>query len=104
MTTKEDQQVQWVNNRNGGKVAVPKAYFKVLLRTKSGRTGQVVDDSNATTIGFWYENRKYNYSTPRESDVKSVAEIEHLTGFTFFPQISDEIKEIKDGERWFQNM
>ena len=100
MTTKEDQQVQWVNNRNGGKVAVPKAYFKVLLRTKSGRTGQVVDDSNATTIGFWYENRKYNYSTPRVSDVKSVAEIEHLTGFTFFPQISDEIKERKDLERW----
>lgn len=100
MTTKEDRQVQWVNNRNGGKVAVPKAYFKVLLRTKSGRTGQVVDDSNATTIGFWYENRKYNYSTPRVSDVKSVAEIEHLTGFTFFPQISDEIKERKDLERW----
>lgn len=100
MTTKEDRQVQWVNNRNGGKVAVPKAYFKVLLRTKSGRTGQVVDDSNATTIGFWYENRKYNYSTPRVSDVKSVAEIERLTGFSFFPQISDEIKERKDLERW----
>ena len=100
MTTEDDTQVQWVNNRNGGKVAVPKAYFKVLLRTKSGNTGKAVDNSNATTIGFWYENRKYSYSTPRVSDVKSVDEIERLTGFTFFPQISDEIKEMKDTERW----
>ena len=100
MTTKEDRQVQWVNNRNGGKVAVPKAYFKVLLRTKSGRTGQVVDDSNATAIGFWYENRKYDYASPRVSDVKSVGEIERLTGFTFFPQISTEIKERKELNRW----
>ena len=100
MTTEDDTQVKWVDNRNGGKVAVPKAYFKVLLRTKSGNTGKVVDNSNATTIGFWYENRRYSYSTPRVSDVKSVDEIERLTGFTFFPQISDEIKETKDLARW----
>lgn len=84
MTTEDDTQVKWVDNRNGGKVAVPKAYFKVLLRTKSGNTGKAVDNSNATTIGFWYENRRYSYSTPRVSDVKSVDEIERLTGFTFF--------------------
>lgn len=100
MTTEDDTQVKWVDNRNGGKVAVPKAYFKVLLRTKSGNTGKAVDNSNATTIGFWYENRRYSYSTPRVSDVKSVDEIERLTGFTFFPQISDEIKEQKDLARW----
>lgn len=100
MTTEDDTQVKWVDNRNGGKVAVPKAYFKVLLRTKSGNTGKAVDNSNATTIGFWYENRSYSYSTPRVSDVKSVDEIERLTGFTFFPQISDEIKETKDLARW----
>ena len=100
MTTEDDTQVKWVDNRNGGKVAVPKAYFKVLLRTKSGNTGKAVDNSNATTIGFWYENRKYSYSTPRVSDVKSVDEIERLTGFTFFPQISDEVKETKDLARW----
>lgn len=100
MTTEDDTQVKWVDNRNGGKVAVPKAYFKVLLRTKSGNTGKAVDNSNATTIGFWYENRRYSYSTPRVSDVMSVDEIERLTGFTFFPQISDEIKETKDLARW----
>lgn len=100
MTTEEDTQVQWVNNRNGGKVAVPKAYFKVLLRTKSGNTGKAVDNSNATTIGFWYENRRYSHSNPVVSDVKSVDEIERLTGFTFFPQISEEIKEQKDLARW----
>lgn len=100
MTTEDDTQVKWVSNRNGGQVAVPKAYFKVLLRTKSGNTGKAVDNSNATTIGFWYENRRYSYSTPCVSDVKSVDEIERLTGFTFFPQISDEIKETKDLARW----
>lgn len=100
MTTEDDTQIKWVNNRNGGQVAVPKAYFKVLLRTKSGNTGKAVDNSNATTIGFWYENRAYSHSTPRATDTKSVADIERMTGFTFFPQISDEIKAIKDTERW----
>lgn len=103
MTTASDPNVQWVNNSNGGKVAVPKAYFKVLLSTKEGNTGKAVDNSNAMTIGFWYENRSYGNINPRESDAKSVDEIERLTGFTFFPHISDEIKEMKD-ERWFQNM
>ncbi len=103
MTTEDDTQVKWVDNRNGGKVAVPKAYFKVLLSTKEGNTGKAVDNSNAMTIGFWYENRSYGNINPRESDAKSVDEIERLTGFTFFPHISDEIKEMKD-ERWFQNM
>ena len=100
MTTEYDTQVKWVNNRNGGQVAVPKAYFKVLLRTKSGNTGKAVDNSNATTIGLWVENRSYGDEPSRASIVKSVDEIERLTGFTFFPQISDEVKETKDLARW----
>ncbi|MBQ8746140.1 MAG: DNA/RNA non-specific endonuclease [Rikenellaceae bacterium] len=100
MTTENDTQVKWVNNRNGGQVAVPKAYFKVLLRTKSGNTGKAVDNSNATTIGLWVENRSYGDEPSRASIVKSVDEIERLTGFTFFPQISDEVKETKDLARW----
>lgn len=100
MTTEDDTQVKWVNNRNGGQVAVPKAYFKVFLRTKSGNTGKAVDNSNATTIGLWVENRSYGDEPSRASIVKSVDEIERLTGFTFFPQISDEIKETKDLARW----
>lgn len=100
MTTEYDTQVKWVNNRNGGQVAVPKAYFKVFLRTKSGNTGKAVDNSNATTIGLWVENRSYGDEPSRASIVKSVDEIERLTGFTFFPQISDEIKETKDLARW----
>jgi hypothetical protein len=32
--------------------------------------------------------------------LKSVDEIERLTGFTFFPQISDDVKERKDPQRW----
>ena len=100
MTTEDDTQVKWVNNRNGGQVAVPKAYFKVFLRTKSGNTGKAVDNSNATTIGLWVENRSYGDEPSRASIVKSVDEIERLTGFTFFPQISDEVKETKDLARW----
>ncbi len=98
--TQSDPNVKWVNNRNGGKVVVPKAYFKVLLRTKAGNSGQAVNSSNATTIGFWYENRAYSHSAPRAEDAKSVSEIEQLTGFTFFPQISDAVKSRKDTQRW----
>lgn len=99
--TEDDPTVKWANNTNdGGQVVVPKAYFKVLLRTKAGNTGEAVNSSNATTIGFWYENRAYSNSTPQAADTKSVAEIEQLTGFTFFPQISDEVKSLKDTQRW----
>lgn len=100
VATAEDPTVQWADNSNGGKVVVPKAYFKILLRTKSGNSGKVVDSSNATTIGFWYENRSYSHSQPQASDVMSVKEIEDLTGFTFFPQISDEVKSTVDTGRW----
>lgn len=76
----------------GGMICpVPTNYFKVLLRTRSGSTGKRIADCTADelrAIGFWTDHRSYGDIDPPASICKSVAEIEELTGFTFFPNIS----------------
>lgn len=80
---------------NRGSVAIPEAYYKVLLRTASGERAFPSDD-DCQLVGFWYENR-----TPANGDdfrrhTMSVAEIERRTGHTFFPSISAAAKTTGD--------
>ena len=85
-------------DKNGMKCPIPTNYFKVLLRTKNGQTGKKVTECTADelrAIGFWVEQRSYG-STPTTEICRSVAEIEQMTGFTFFPNIDAEVaKEVK---------
>lgn len=70
------------------KYPVPTHYYKVLLRTISGNTGKSVTDtkrSDLKCIGFWLEHSASG--TINKSYCKSVAEIERLTGHTFFPDV-----------------
>ncbi len=76
----------------GVKCTLPGAYFKVLLRTRSGYSGKSVSECSASelqAIGFWAEHRAYSSSI----EPVSVKEIEDLTGLTFFPSIPEEVKE-----------
>jgi len=75
---------------DGRKVVVPTHFYKVLLRSKSGRTGKPVWELSADQlqcVGFWLEhNDRYATSAPITAQyLKSVAEIEKLTGLRFFP-------------------
>lgn len=75
---------------NGGNPCpVPTHYYKVLLRTKQGTTGQPVTTLAADElqcIGFWYEQTTDKAQTPDGCAV-SVAEIEAKCGFEFFVNV-----------------
>ena len=63
------------------KVAVPKGFYKVVLSLKEGRE---------KALGFYYTND--DAPQPMEDAVRSVDEIERLTGIDFFSSLSDELE------------
>lgn len=84
-------------------VPVPTNYFKVLLRTKSGKTGKNIkdcSDSELISIGFWVDHKSYGNIEPPKSICTSVADVEAKTGFTFFPQVSDRVKQQNNPTQW----
>lgn len=97
--TASDPTVQYIETR-GVKSAVPKAYFKVLLRTRSAKP-KFPSDSDFECIGFWMENAAPSQSYTKY--VKSVAEIEQLAGFTFFPSLSTASKRTLNPAQWAIN-
>jgi endonuclease G len=66
-------------------MAVPKYYFKVILRKKTA-TGAY------DAIGFWFENKSYGSEAPSSKQVKPIDEIETLTGIDFFYQLPADIQ------------
>lgn len=64
-----------------GKVAVPKAFFKVVLSPYS---------KHPSAIGFIMPNEKGN--NPLRSYAKSVDEVEDVTGFDFFSSLPDDLE------------
>lgn len=76
-------------NIYAGRYPVPTHYYKVLLRTRKGNSGKTVFDAAADElkcIGFWLSHDATGNLT--SAYCKSVAEIEKLTGFTFFPKVN----------------
>ncbi len=91
--------------RDGGGVAVPKPthYYKVILRTKTGRTGKYIgdcEDRDLMSIGFWVEHKNHGNIDPPGYIIRSVADIEEKTGFDFFPLVSKEVKSQNKPEEW----
>lgn len=76
----------------------PTHYFKVMLRTKNGSTGKKVQDCSANELicaGYWVANNAS--ATPV---IKSVAEIESLTGLTFFVNVPNAPKSSYSASDW----
>lgn len=92
------QGVAYDNKGKGKACPVPTHYYKVLLRTKSGSTGKKVAECTANElqcIGFWIE-----HSASATMQTKSVAEIEALTGFTFFVNVPNAPKSTYNASDW----
>jgi len=91
-------------DKQGNVCPIPSHYFKVLARTVSGNvrtSGDRLGDLPAAqlmTIGFWVENK--NVSTEAPQWVRSVKEIEELTGFEFFPTLPAEVKTQREPSKW----
>jgi endonuclease G len=66
-------------------MAVPKYYFKVVLRKKAA-TGAY------DAIGFWFENKDYGNETLSSKHVKTIDDIEALTGVDFFYLLPVEVQ------------
>jgi len=71
------QESQIMTYTGAGNLAVPQYYFKVILRKKAS-TGEY------DAIGFWFEHRSYAGTRLSSAQVKTVKQIEELTGIDFF--------------------
>ena len=84
-------------DKSGNNCPTPTYYYKALLRTKKGNTGkridQITDASQLRAIVFWMQHSNTGQDTNITSaDCISVAELEALTGFTFFPMLDDAVE------------
>ncbi len=84
-------------DRSGNVCPTPTHYYKALLRTKKGNTGlridEVKDAAQLRAIAIWLEHKNTGEDTSiTTADCMSVAELEEIVGFTFFPMIDDSIE------------
>ena len=93
-------------DRRGNRIGLPSNCWKVLLRTRRGNTGKPVAECSADEligIGFWFANDRSNPSSLRQC-ARSIAQIEELTGFTFFrnlaPEAAEAVKAQNDPADW----
>lgn len=88
----------------GGKsVTVPTDYYKLLLRTKKGNSGKSVMTAAAADlqcVAFWVSHSASMGTKPSRSNLKSVAEIEALTGFRFFDNVPNAPKTTFNASDW----
>ena len=87
LQTASDPEIKYLKDNEGKNVAIPKAYFKVVLKYKPGE-----GNNGYAAIGFWFENRSYGDVNVSRSYARSVDDIEKLTGFDFFCNLDDSIE------------
>ena len=86
-----DTQINYIKfDRDGKTVAVPKFYYKALARKVDGQF---------RTIAFKLNQQDYNDRDFMKCAI-SVAELEKLTGFTFFPSLDAAMKKDFDLSFW----
>ena len=73
-------------------VPVPNYFYKVVLKVVTNGSGQVTD---ASTVGFWFENKAYSDSTYSNYTV-SVDQIEQWTGFDYFVNLPDSVESVAE--------
>lgn len=72
-----------------GRYPVPTHYYKVFLRSRKGNTGKTVYQLSTEDLkcgGFWISHDERGRLSKKH--FKTVAEIEQLTGFNFFPKVN----------------
>lgn len=94
-----------ISNANGP-ISVPSHCWKVLLRQR-GDLNKPISELSADelkAIGFLFTNDDAGAATSISSAVRSVKEIEDLTGFKFFrnldPAVADAVKSQKNTSDW----
>lgn len=88
-----EQSRMLAEDASGSKSAVPRYMYKLLLR-KNLTTGKYM------SIAFNFPNLSATEEYTSPSVYCSVEEIEKITGFTFFPQVPQEVKRQKNLSDW----
>ena len=92
-----------VNKNDNKRVGVPTAYYKALLRTKSGRTGKSVMECKASELkcaAFIIPHRSDVGHKPLVEDMISIKELERLTGVNFFANVPNAPESKAEAADW----
>jgi DNA/RNA endonuclease G (NUC1) len=92
-----------VNKNDNKRVGVPTAYYKALLRTKSGRTGKSVMECKASELkcaAFIVAHRSDSGHKPTAEDMISIKELERLTGVNFFANVPNAPENKAEAKDW----
>ena len=92
-----------VNKNDNKRVGVPTAYYKALLRTKSGRTGKSVADCKVSELkcaAFIIPHRSDSGHKPTAEDMISIKELERLTGVNFFANVPNAPESKAEAKDW----
>ena len=92
-----------VNKNDNKRVGVPTAYYKALLRTKSGRTGKSVMECKASELkcaAFIIPHRSDAGHKPTVEDMISIKELERLTGVNFFANVPNAPESKAEAKDW----
>lgn len=95
----------WENyNKKSSGTVIPTHYYKVLLRTKKGNTGKWVvncSESELKCVVFMVEHNSSQHKVePHRGMMMSVAELERMTGHTFFPNVKNAPKDSYNPSDW----
>ena len=86
-----------------GTFQVPTAWYKVLLRTKSGKTGKKVSECSASElqcVAFILGHYSNQGHKPSTQDMYPVSKVEELTGLTFFVNVPNAPKNSFTASDW----
>ena len=92
-----------VNKNDNKRVGVPTAYYKALLRTKSGRAGKSVMECKASELkcaAFIIPHRSDVGHKPTAEDMISIKELERLTGVNFFANVPSAPESKAEAKDW----
>lgn len=92
-----------VNKNDNKRVGVPTAYYKALLRTKSGRTGKSVVECKASELkcaAFIIPHCSDAGHKPTAEDMISIKELERLTGVNFFANVPNAPESKAEAKDW----
>lgn len=93
----ENRATLYTTTKNDDKrVPIPHYFYKVVLKVDRNDSGDIID---ASTIGFWFENRSYTGSYTNHT--VTVDQVEAWTGFDYFANLPDDIEQrVESNASW----
>jgi DNA/RNA endonuclease G (NUC1) len=79
-----NETIRYARDKSGEEIAIPNYYYKVLLQRIGGEYTR--------TIGFWYEHKAAS-GNPTSANIRTVRQIEQLTGFDFFHEVPQPLQD-----------